>query len=88
MKEHLDFAYCSKKEPLIYRHRMKRNYKRIAPYFETSDKKVYHDLCNVKQSHFPLIFIDECSDKLPREDLLSKFLVVLTSTKVRIFIKS
>lgn len=52
------------------------------PFLETSDKKKFEHLCNVEKSHFPFLFIDDCTDKLPKESMLSQFTIVLTTVKV------
>ena len=84
MKMHIDFTSCSKREPLIFRHRPSRKYRRELPVKEISDYNMAIELCQDKKSHFPFLFIDECTDKLPSEDFMSIFHIVLTTTKVRI----
>ena len=58
------------------------------PFLETSDKKNFEHLCNVEKSHFPFLFIDDCTDKLPKESMLSQFTIVLTTVKVSSLKKS
>lgn len=83
IKEHIDISACSSvKIPLIYRHRVGKKHRREYPYRETSDFNVYDELCNQKCSHFPFLFIDECNEKLPSEECISSFCIVLTTTKV------
>ena len=85
MKLHIDLAMCSRKEPLIFRHRHSNNYTLSRPYKEVSNYKTATELCQEKMTHFPFLFIDECIDKLPSADFMSTFSIVLTTTKVRIY---
>ena len=80
---HIDFSACSKKQPVIYRHRVGNKFKREYPCKEVSDYRSMIYLCEDKCSHFPFLFIDECNEKLPSEDFLARFSIVLTTTKVR-----
>ena len=82
IKLHVDFSCCSHKEPLIFRHRSSSKYKRELPYKEVSNPNSVIKLCQERKSHFPFLFIDECTDELPSEDFISMFFVVLSTTKV------
>lgn len=82
IKMHINFAACSNRLPLIFRHRSSCQYRREIPVKEVADYTLAIELCEKKKTHFPFLFIDECNDKLPSEDFVSIFYIVITTTKV------
>ena len=81
----MNVSYCSNKRPLIYRHASKKpkRVKSSHSYFdETSDETQVYQLCNEDRTHFPFLMIDENKDRLPPAEFVSKFYIVMTSTKV------
>lgn len=83
MKNHINFAACSKKLPLIFRHRTSKKHRKKHPIDEVSNYPLAVRLCVLDKTHFPFLFIDECNEELPFEVFLAKFAIVLTTTKVR-----
>ena len=82
MKLHVDFSACSKKLPLIYRHKRSKRSRRNQSIKEVSDPMLFQKLCKKDCTHYPLLFIDDCTDTLPSEEFLAMFYIVLTTTKV------
>jgi Transcription factor involved in chromatin remodeling, contains bromodomain len=80
---HINYSIFCRKPALIYKHCRGRSYTKGSSHVETSDFRIFRELCYVRKSHFPFLFIDESTENLPSEELLASFLIVLTTTKVR-----
>jgi hypothetical protein len=80
---HINFPACSTKQPLIFRHCTHSICRILSSHVETSDRMVFKTLCCINKTHFPFLLVDESLEKLPSEQFLSSFLIVLTTTKVR-----
>eukprot|EP00557_Chaetoceros_sp_GSL56_P009171 CAMPEP_0176494518 /NCGR_PEP_ID=MMETSP0200_2-20121128/10149_1 /TAXON_ID=947934 /ORGANISM="Chaetoceros sp., Strain GSL56" /LENGTH=1522 /DNA_ID=CAMNT_0017892301 /DNA_START=84 /DNA_END=4652 /DNA_ORIENTATION=- len=79
---HINFSALSSKPLLIFIHRRHTSFVRYSSHnVETSDYTMYEELCCIKKSHFPFLFIDEITQNLPPEQCLASFLIVLTTTK-------
>jgi len=67
---HINLKYLTSKEPIIYRHG------------KTKHSMSREEIMNSKESHAPLLFIDEGSTSdLPDPDFLALFPIVITSTQ-------
>ena len=70
---HVNTSYCTEKVPLIFRHlRRDRASYTIEEAFQ---------LCNVHQTHFPFLFVDEGNKALPSPKFLAMFRVVITTNQ-------
>jgi SNF2 family DNA or RNA helicase len=80
IKLHVDFSACSYKRPLIFHHRSNSSVRRFrnrnSMFQEVSDIESTHD-----DNFYHAVFLDESSDELPDAKFLSKFLIVITTTK-------
>lgn len=81
IKLHIDFGACSNKRPLIFHHRGNTKHKRSvngSSFVELSD---FDHACDCEDRYFFAVFLDESAEKLPDPAFLSKFLIVITTTK-------
>jgi len=80
IKLHVDFSACSSKRPLIFRHRSNSNVRRSRMKHSTFEELSDVDLA-YNDSFYHAVFLDESTDELPDAEFLSKFLIVITTTK-------
>jgi len=80
---HVDFSFCTKKQQLIYRHGGKSSSKnrKVPGFKEVNDQSLAEHLCETERTHVPIVFIDASNGPLPSADFLSKFKIVITTTK-------